>query len=85
MVSFTYVIKDELGIHARPGALLVKEAGSLTSSVTIHKGKRSGDAKRIFSLMNLAVKKDDVIIVEVEGEHEAEDAEVMKNFLEHNL
>lgn len=85
MVSFTYVIKDELGIHARPGALLVQEAGKLSSNITILKGSKSGDAKRRFSLMNLAVKKNDQITVQVEGENEAIDAEVMKNFLEHNL
>ena len=85
MVSFTYVIRDELGIHARPGGLLVQEAGRLTSNITIIKGAKSGDAKRIFSVMNLAVKKNDKITVQVEGENETADAEVMKNFLEHNL
>lgn len=85
MVSFTYVIKDKLGIHARPGLLLVQEAGKLTSNITINKGAKSGDAKRMFSVMNLAVKQGDQITVQVEGENEAADAEVMKNFLEHNL
>lgn len=85
MVSFTYVIKDKLGIHARPGLLLVQEAGKLTSNITINKGAKSGDAKRMFCVMNLAVKQSDQITVQVEGENEAADAEVMKNFLEHNL
>ncbi|MBU5679835.1 MULTISPECIES: HPr family phosphocarrier protein [unclassified Blautia] len=85
MVSFTYVIKDKLGIHARPGLLLVQEAGKLTSNITINKGAKSGDAKRMFCVMNLAVKQGDQITVQVEGENEAADAEVMKNFLEHNL
>lgn len=40
MVSFTYVIKDKLGIHARPGLLLVQEAGKLTSDITILKAQR---------------------------------------------
>lgn len=40
MVSFTYVIRDELGIHARPGGLLVQEAGRLTSNITIIKGAK---------------------------------------------
>ena len=84
-VSFTYVIKDKLGIHARPGLLLVQEAGKLTSNITINKGAKSGDAKRMFCVMNLAVKQGDQITVQVEGENEAADAEVMKNFLEHNL
>ena len=85
MVSFTYVIKDKLGIHARPGLLLVQEAGKLTSNITINKGAKSGDAKRMFCVMNLAVKQGDQITVQVEGKNEAADAEVMKNFLEHNL
>ena len=46
MVSFTYIIKDKFGIHARPGLLLVQEAGKLTSNITIFKGTDSGDAKR---------------------------------------
>lgn len=37
MVSFTYIIKDKFGIHARPGLLLVQEAGKLTSNITILK------------------------------------------------
>ena len=56
MVSFTYIIKDKFGIHARPGLLLVQEAGKLTSNITIFKGTDSGDAKRMFCVMNLAVK-----------------------------
>mgnify|MGYP001125374381 CR=1 FL=1 len=44
MVSFTYIIKDKFGIHARPGLLLVQEAGKLTSNITIFKGTDSGDA-----------------------------------------
>ena len=48
MVSFTYIIKDKFGIHARPGLLLVQEAGKLTSNITIFKGTDSGDAKRMF-------------------------------------
>lgn len=54
MVSFTYIIKDKFGIHARPGLLLVQEAGKLTSNITIFKGTDSGDAKRMFCVMNLA-------------------------------
>ncbi len=85
MVSFTYVIKDKLGIHARPGLLLVQEAGKLTSDITIVKGAKSGDAKRMFCVMNLAVKQGDQITVQVEGENEAADAEVMRNFLKNYL
>ena len=85
MVSFTYIIKDKFGIHARPGLLLVQEAGKLTSNITIFKGTDSGDAKRMFCVMNLAVKQGDQITVHVEGENEEADAEVMREFSKNNL
>lgn len=37
MKSFEYTIKDELGIHARPAGMLVKEAKKFASECTITK------------------------------------------------
>lgn len=85
MKTFNYTIKDELGIHARPAGLLVKEAGKLGSKITIEKGGKKGDAKKIFGLMGLGVKQNDEITVTVEGDTEEADAEVIKTFLENNL
>ena len=40
MKEFTYVIKEELGLHARPAGLLVKEAKKFQSATTLAaKGK----------------------------------------------
>lgn len=85
MVSFNYVIKDELGIHARPAGMLVKEVAKLSSTVTIKKGEKSGNAKMIFGIMGLAVKCGDEVTVTIEGENEAADAEVIKAFFKNNL
>lgn len=57
MEKFTYVITDPAGIHARPAGLLVKEAGKFTSKLTISKGAKKGDLKRIFGVMALGVKR----------------------------
>ena len=35
MKNFKYTITDELGIHARPAGLLVKEAAKVSSKITI--------------------------------------------------
>lgn len=45
MKEFKYTIKDELGIHARPAGLLVKEAAAFPCKVTIEKGGKEVDAK----------------------------------------
>ena len=78
MVKFTFVVKDEMGLHARPAGLLVKEAGKCSSKVTIKKGEKTGDAKRIFNIMGLSVKGGDEVEIMVEGEKEQEEAAALE-------
>ena len=85
MKEFQYVITDPEGIHARPAGLLVKKANEFASNVTIKKGDKSADAKRIFAVMGLGVKKADEITVCVEGEDEAKASEAMEQFFKGNL
>lgn len=85
MKEINYVITDPEGIHARPAGLLVKEAGKFKSSITLCKGEKRGDAKRIFAVMGLAVKKGDELAVHVEGEDEDAAAAAIEEFLKANL
>lgn len=85
MKEFTYTITDREGIHARPAGQLVKEAAKFQSAVTIHKGEKSGDAKRIFAVMGLAVKCGEEIRVRTEGADEAEAAAALETFLKEHL
>lgn len=85
MKEFQYVITDPEGIHARPAGLLVKKANEFQSTVTIKKGEKSADAKRIFAVMSMGVKKADEIKVCVEGEDEEAASEAMEKFLKENL
>ena len=61
MVKFSFRVKDELGLHARPAGLLVKEAAKCSSKVTMKKGGKSGDAKRIFNIMGMGIKYNDEV------------------------
>ena len=45
MKSFTYVIADRAGIHARPAGIVVKEAKKYESSVLFRSGDREADGK----------------------------------------
>nr|QGT51040.1 tagatose-6-phosphate kinase [uncultured Firmicutes bacterium] len=85
MKEFQYTIQDSAGIHARPAGQLVQLAGGVESSVTITKGDKSADAKRIFSVMGLAAKQGEVITVRVEGADEANAAADIEAFLKENL
>lgn len=85
MKSFTYTIKDELGIHARPAGLLIKEASSFPCNITIAKDGKTVDAKRILGVMSLGVKCGQEITITTEGEQEEEAASRLQAFLEENL
>ena len=85
MKQFNYVIKDEVGIHARPAGLLAKEAKKYASKITIAKGEKSAEATKLMALMRLGVKCVEEITVPVEGEDEDTAVNEIKAFFEGNL
>ena len=85
MKTFTYTIKDELGIHARPAGMLAKTAKALDSDITITKGDKTVGAAKLMALMGLGVKCGDTITVTANGGNEDAALEEMKSFLEANL
>ncbi len=80
MQQFTHAIIDEAGIHARPASKLVKEVGAFESTVTITKGDKSADARKLIALMGLGAKHNDEITITVEGADEAAATEKLKEF-----
>ena len=53
MKSFSYTVKDELGIHARPAGMLVKEVKNFKSKVTLEKDGKVIDATRLMAVMSI--------------------------------
>ena len=85
MKEFSYTVKDADGLHARPAGLMVQCAKSCTSDVTIRFNGKTADAKRIFAVMGLDVKRDNEITVVLEGPDESADCEKLKSFCEANI
>lgn len=85
MKELKYVITDPEGIHARPAGLLVKKANEFASKIMIGKGEKSADAKRIFGVMGLGVKKGDEISMSAEGSDEDAAIAALEQFLKENL
>ena len=85
MKEFKYVVQDELGLHARPAGLLVKEAAKFKSAITLDSGAKKADAKRIMVVMSMGVKQGVEVTVTVDGEDEDAAFEAIKTFFETNL
>ena len=85
MVKFTFVVHDEMGLHARPAGALVKEAAKCSSKVTLRKGEKTGDAKKIFNVMGLSIKANEEVELSVEGDNEQEEAAALEAFIKENI
>ena len=85
MKTFAYTITHETGIHARPAGLLVKETKKFESNISVARGDRKADLKKLFSVMALGVKQGEMITVEVEGADEDVAAIAIEEFLKANL
>ena len=85
MKEFSYIIRDENGIHARPAGLLVRRVKESGASVTLEKGGRAADASRLFAVMGLGIRCGDTVTVRVEGDGEAEAASALEAFFKENL
>lgn len=85
MQSFNYVIKDEIGIHARPAGLLAKEAKKYASVITIIKGDKQAVATKLMAVMSLGVKCGEEVTITVEGDDEEAAVAGIKEFFEANM
>lgn len=70
-------ILNEEGLHARPAAILVKEANNFSSEIHLEVNGAKTNAKSIMGLMGLGLKKDSTFKLVASGD----DAETAVNTL----
>lgn len=85
MESFTYTIKCEIGIHARPAAMLVKQTQSYTSEVILSAQGERANAKKLLAVLKLGVSKEVKVTVTLEGPDEAKEAQILEQYFQKNL
>lgn len=85
MKSTQYRITDEIGIHARPAGLLVKEARKFKSKTTLIKDGKIADLTKLMAIMGLGVKCGDTVTIQAEGADEEEAVDALEAFFISNL
>lgn len=86
MKSFTYVITDPLGIHARPAGMIARTAGAYAdTAVTISRSGNTVKAGQLMKLMNLGVRQGDEITVSADGPAEEAAIAAMRDFFTRHL
>jgi len=77
MLKREYTIRNTLGLHARPSALLTQTASRFESEVWITKGGQRVNAKSIMGVLMLAAGKGTVVTVDTDGPDEAQALEAV--------
>lgn len=85
MQQFSYLITDEIGIHARPAGMLVKVAKNFKSKITLNGKEKTADATKLMAVMSMGIKCGDTVEVSIEGEDEAAAAAALETFFKENL
>lgn len=85
MKKFEYTVKDEVGIHARPAGMLVKEAKKYESKIMITRDSKKAEATKLMALMGLGVKCGQTVAVEISGADEDAAYDNILKFFEENL
>ena len=70
MLEEKVTVVNQLGLHARAAAVLVRLAGTFQSEIKLRRTDNSvvADAKSILSVLTLAASKGVELIVEIKGE-----------------
>ena len=86
MKQFSYIITDELGIHARPAGVLAKVARNYADTeITVDCNGKKAKVTQLLKLMSLGVKQGSTVTIAAEGPDEEEAIAAMDDFFKANL
>lgn len=85
MQSNSFIIQNEVGLHARPAALFVQTSAKFKAKIKVRNATRGTpfvDAKSILSVMALGVAKSHEIEITADGEDEQVALETIAQLIE---
>ena len=85
MKTIKYTIQDELGIHARPAGVLVKEVKKFQSKITLEGNGKTAEAGKLLAVMGMGIKHGTEITITADGPDEEEAIAAMETFFKENL
>jgi len=85
MISKKIILNNEVGLHARPAALFVKEANKFSSNIYLeYKGKRV-NGKSIIGVMLLGAFAGEEVIICANGVDEKKAIETLADLVENRM
>ncbi|MEB3430050.1 HPr family phosphocarrier protein [Citroniella saccharovorans] len=78
MAEGIVILNNEIGLHARPASMFVREAVKYKSDILVIKNDRSFNAKSIMQVLSMGAVKGDELTIRTSG-HDEEEA--LKNLI----
>lgn len=85
MQTKAIVIRNKVGLHARPAALFVQIAMAHESVIKVTKANQTGNAKSILGILALGIQQGAEISITAEGADELEAIAALTNLIEGNF
>ena len=85
MREFRFIIKDKIGLHARPAGAISAMAKCYKSEISVSFGEKKADAKRLLSLMSLGATNGSELVFKINGEDENEAENAIKEICTEKL
>lgn len=82
MIGRSFIIRNRIGLHARPAAVFVQTVNRFASRVTVESGGQRADAHNAFDILALNVGRGMVITVEIDGPDEAAAMQVIAQLID---
>ncbi|MFZ7132567.1 MAG: HPr family phosphocarrier protein [Eubacteriales bacterium] len=70
MKQFTYIIKDRIGIHARPATILAQEARKFECEIILEVKSKRVQVKDMMKVMSMTIKQGTEVLVTAKGSDE---------------
>ncbi len=85
MITKVAVIKNSIGLHARPAALFVRTCSKYRCDIFVEKDGKKVNAKSIMGIMSLGVYPDEEIKIIVDGIDEEAAMKDIMDLIENRL
>ena len=81
LIDRSFILKDEMGLHARPAALLMMKMLKVQSDVMISCNGNTADAKDVMSIMAMNTVAGDEVVFCIDGPDEEEAMKAVESVL----
>lgn len=85
MFSKEVVVKNQVGLHARPATFFIQRANEFKSSVWVEKDERKVNAKSLLGVLSLGITKGTQINILADGADEEEAVTTLVGLIESNF